>query len=164
MDGMNGFIKSDDIEGGNATGKHQEPQPKSNVNVNLHLVVGNALPRVPSFPKLKPHFIITEYYGKTRRESQTFYLEEKYCQSPKSLLTADTVGTDGTSTDAITGNTVTDIVTANADTSITDIAIIGTDQQRGRRHPNQRSMFENVALFGGAFVGGILGLYVCNNN
>lgn len=34
-------------------------------------------------PTLKPHFIVKEYYGRTRRESQTFYLEEEIIQDSK---------------------------------------------------------------------------------
>lgn len=105
-------------------------------------VVGNSLPRVPSFPKLKPHFIIKEYYGKVRRESQTFYLEEKYCQSPNALKSN---------------------IEANVISSIDNRDII-LSQTKQPKPKQPKSMFESVALFGGAFVGGMLGLYVCNNN
>ena len=38
---------------------------------------GNSMKKVPSLPELKPHFIVKEYCGRPRRESQTLYLEEK---------------------------------------------------------------------------------------
>jgi hypothetical protein len=125
MDDLNGYVRVPNLgASGNTT--------------------GNCIPRVPSFPKMKPHFIIKEYYGKSRRESQSFYLEEKYCQSqrPKSIV----------------ANAIQESITSNALSN----AIVGVDGGISRN--KQRSMLENVALFGGAFVGGILGLYVCNNN
>ena len=40
--------------------------------------VSSQLKKVASLPELKPHFIVKEYCGRARRESQTVYLEEKF--------------------------------------------------------------------------------------
>mgnify|MGYP000707657157 CR=1 FL=1 len=40
-------------------------------------VSDTGMKKVPSLPQLKPHFIVKEYCGRARRESQTLYLEDK---------------------------------------------------------------------------------------
>lgn len=40
--------------------------------------VGTSIKKVPSLPELKPHFIVKEYCGRPRRESQTLYLEGNF--------------------------------------------------------------------------------------
>lgn len=48
-----------------------------------------SIQRVPSLPQLKPHFIVKEYCGRPRRESQTLYLKETVKHIPDTIDNID---------------------------------------------------------------------------
>lgn len=87
----------------------------------------DAIVRSNSLCELKAHFIVKEYYGVPRRESQTFYIEEKL---------------------RINGNidNIDNIDNGNSN------AII--------QYSIPRLLVDNIALFGGAVVGGAFGLWL----
>ena len=78
------------------------------------------LKKIPSLPQLKPHFIVKEYCGRPRRESQTLYLEERVNRSGDDDL----------------------------------------DEHEKQNNKPSRGITERIALIGGAFVGGAIGLYM----
>jgi hypothetical protein len=90
----------------------------------------SAMVRSNSLCELKPHFIIKEYYGVPRRESQTFFIEEK----------------------------IKKISSGNVE--IKGIEGVEGDLKR----ISSSSLLDNIALLGGAFVGGAVGLWFIANN
>lgn len=84
-----------------------------------------SLKKVPSLPQLKPHFIVKEYCGNPRRESQILFLENSVKRD---------------------GSILTD-----------EIDKIDCEKQKIKL---PGGLIEKVALFGGAVVGGMIGLYV----
>ena len=83
---------------------------------------------------LKPHFIIKEYCGRNKIKRVPFYLEEKLIQ-PK-----------------LDDETPTDTPKNTQKKNLT--------RKEKKAQSTRLGLFRNMALLGGAMVGGVIGLYV----